>query len=43
MKPINIIRKQKTFYKEVIEVISGLPIAQNMGKWEKSEYVASHT
>lgn len=43
MKPMNIIRKQKTFYKEVIKVISVLLIAQNMGKWEKSEYVASHT
>ena len=35
MKPINIIKKQKTYYKEVIKAISVLLITQNMGKWEK--------
>lgn len=35
MKPINIIKKQKTYYKEVIKAISVLLIAQNIVKLEK--------
>jgi len=35
MKAINIMKKQKTDYEEVVKAISVLLIAQNTGKWEQ--------